>query len=654
MSKYSNHKKNKIPFLICLLCFWLVACFFYACNPRSEIKNEKAGFEIKEFNPLKNIDTTANINGIIQIFLDYSDAIDGFTIPSQQQLSGNGFVYSFQIKNTGLTPKKFFYKIYYQNESYKFPEIEQDDSSRQHPYAHENFYGSWENNKEGFRETPEIPADGKFHEVTGTFRIRGNPRDEQLFFASNVNEYWKRNPRTGKYSFLLTVVNADADKSNIPAYMVDLSAIADSSYINPYYYFLFGPGKDNPMVLKLSSTDTLFVKAQIPLDAGIYISPANFDSAKNSQYFLSRCGQNSHLYKTAVFNQFIHFIDSSSAFENIPVVDDVLNGDYTLTDYNWDKAFHSKDEMVRIMPQIAECPCEEINVDTNKQSVSIINKATTWGKWEKQNIGIITRHGFSYGTYTVKVKLTELLNKYGMWDGLTNAIWLITQSPESWNARRSCENQGYIPDYYGGGKNAKRASKISYSEIDFEILKTDPYCPEYIYPPAYAHPLANPYNVANWNIPYPEDGENSKDQIMVCCTNWDMACPQPENFDVGCQDVKSPYGIFQAHRWDNWYKAITEKTPASDDALFGSKYYYFQIIWKPEEIIWKIGPEKDKLQTVGYMNSTMTSIPNNQMLLVISQEFHSTAWWPGSPFLQSNIPFPAADLKGEVFEITIE
>ena len=86
----------------------------------------------------------------------------------------------------------------------------------------------------------------------------------------------------------------------------------------------------------------------------------------------------------------------------------------------------------------------------------------------------------------------------------------------------------------------------------------------------------------------------------------------------------------------------------------GSEYYYFQIEWKPTEIVWRIGPEKDRLRVVGYMNDEITSIPNNQMLLIISQEFHNTGWWLGSPYEQQFIPFPKNDLIGRIMEITVE
>jgi hypothetical protein len=54
------------------------------------------------------------------------------------------------------------------------------------------------------------------------------------------------------------------------------------------------------------------------------------------------------------------------------------------------------------------------------------------------------------------------------------------------------------------------------------------------------------------------------------------------------------------------------------------------------------------------VNSTITSIPDNQMLLIVTQEFHNTKWWIGSPYAQENIPFPKNDIEGKIFEVTIE
>jgi hypothetical protein len=140
----------------------------------------------------------------------------------------------------------------------------------------------------------------------------------------------------------------------------------------------------------------------------------------------------------------------------------------------------------------------------------------------------------------------------------------------------------------------------------------------------------------------------------VACTNWDLACPDPPHFAIGCHDVLYNGQAFAAHRWDRDYRAVTQKSIEADDALFGPNGYWFEITWRPEEIIWRIGPSPEELRVVGYMNSSMTSVPNTPMSLVISQEFHNTRWWPGSPYEQGCVPFPSKDLVGRVFEVRVE
>jgi len=230
---------------------------------------------------------------------------------------------------------------------------------------------------------------------------------------------------------------------------------------------------------------------------------------------------------------------------------------------------------------------------------------------------------------------------------------LLNQSNEEWNQRRICSKEGYLETYWGGPQD-KRVPSVSYSEIDFEILKTIPYCPPHAFPPAYLPARQNKNDIFNWHKALPEEVESQKEDIVVACTNWDMACWEPDNFGVGCQPITYKGQDFYSHRWDHWYRAITQKSLEKDKELFGSNYYYFQIEWNPTEIIWRIGPKKDKMRVVGYVNNTITSIPNNQMLLIITQEFHNSKWWVGAPFQQEYIPFPAEDIKGEIFEITIE
>ncbi len=91
-----------------------------------------------------------------------------------------------------------------------------------------------------------------------------------------------------------------------------------------------------------------------------------------------------------------------------------------------------------------------------------------------------------------------------------------------------------------------------------------------------------------------------------------------------------------------------------DDELNKRDYYYYQIEWKPDTIVWRIGPEKDQLKVIGYIDASMTTIPNNQMLMIVTQEYHPSIWWPESPQLLEYIPFPLSPIKGSILEMEIE
>ena len=161
--------------LRCILLIILLPVLFISCGQPAkspEIVSEL--FVIKDFNPATNWKRDQ------PLYLDYTEAkANGFIIPTIRQVEGGLFQVEFKIKNTGAAPQNFFFKIFYQNESYKFPERDPNDSTRQHPDAWENFYGSWEDVATTFIETGTIPADQDFHGIVGKFRIVGNPRSEQ-------------------------------------------------------------------------------------------------------------------------------------------------------------------------------------------------------------------------------------------------------------------------------------------------------------------------------------------------------------------------------------------------------------------------------------------------------------------------------------------
>lgn len=673
------------------LVFFIAIISLYSC------KKNNADFEVSDFAPINNFQT--NLDSLKTIELDYTDAIDsGFIIPTVRQVSEGVFKFEFSIKNNSKEPQIYYYKIYYQNETYKFSEQNCGDDKQ---LMSENFYGSWENTDIGFIKTEIIPNDNEFHKIKGEYRIVGNPRNEKLYYGdksrfssslkpsdsrikekineisnnpdwyksiqekaktNNVsverqleldaifilesqpqsggeyNNRWKRNPRVGLYSMMLAVTTTENIKNNIiPNYIQNINLQNNSVFVNPYVSLTEISSNQNNIVL-CKKSNVLKVVAHPDLGKGIYINISAFKNKNfDTTYFNSNCGYNYRMYKNAVFAQYMHSLKDDVLLNNIPVTADIFSEKYSIKDYA-DNVKEYYNKRVTMPVQVTKCPCETVNSDSISHSITVRNPASKPGENKKESVGVITRHGFTYGKYRAKVKLTRLLNDKYVWNGITDAIWLIYESNDDWNKRRICVGDGFQPTYYSGKKD-KRVPAISYSEIDFEILKASHRWP------------ATSYSNVNDR---PKDDPTMKDKIMVTCTNWDMACWEPKNFGVGVNSLDYDNQTFYLHRWDHWYNAVTLKNPQPEAELFNSDFYYFEIDWLPTEIIWKIGPSKDKMRVVGYMNNTVTSIPNNQMLMIFTQEFHITKWWPEAPFAQDNIPFPAKDYVGHIYELEIE
>ena len=231
-----------------------------------------------------------------------------------------------------------------------------------------------------------------------------------------------------------------------------------------------------------------------------------------------------------------------------------------------------------------------------------------------------------------------MLNEENIWNGLTYAFWLIYQDSHPWNNRR------YSPKGYVAKDDESQNPKLHpynyYSEIDIEIVKTSPYWPEMYY-----------WGEENPKPKYRDEKKNN--EVMYCCTNWDLASHDPQNFAAGINKIPYNKTVYDAMRWYDYYKALTIKTPFSND-IFKEEFYYYEIEWKPNEIIWRLGPTPNQMKVVGYMNDKYTSIPNNQMLCIITQEYHYSEWWPPIVFEQGLIPYNKTDIEGHVYEIVIE
>ena len=634
-----------------------------------------------------------NINIDSIIYLDYENAYyNGFRVPKEIDKKIN---FSFSV-NTD-TSEELYYMIYYQNESYKFPEFIKikkgnDSIISYNNLASENFYGSFTKTFLGFKKIDS-------NIVNNGFIIQGNPRNEERYFGESrsneinkeliiqniidkinrnedwlkdikqkaiknnisldeqirkdanwlvneniknkhINNRWKRNLRVGKYSFLL-VVCTKHDLDLIPIFIKDINKQLDGKFVNPYYYFLYGDGKKlkNTVITKIDNFTRL--KAKPPINNGIYInySPKRHKDTTNFSEILNHSEQ---LYENAAFAYYENERAVDEPVYNIPVISDFFGDGYTRKQYKKNSRKYKK-KKEEIYFSNSSSPGSTFGINKKDNTIYFFNPPSTPENLRKENVGIKTRHGFTYGKYTVKIKMSELMTDDYVWTGLTNAIWMLSESLKPWNNRRTCwiKNRGYQP-YYGAPKDVPTVPKMAYSEMDFEMVKAAEIWPKYSYP--------------DWSTrrrPRTEPKENY-DKIMIACTNWDLSCWAPPKFDVGVRQIGYGTDTFNVHRWHHWYGALTSKYPINDDKLFKPDYYYFQIEWKPTEIVWRVGPSKDSLFVVGYMNDSITSIANNQMIMVITQEYHQSKWWPLAPFEQENIPFPAKKLDGRLFEIEIE
>lgn len=657
---------------------------FFSCRNRE--------IEVTAFDPLKNYSEKLN-DTVYSLKADLNDAVlYGIEIPSVKQLPNGKFVFSFNLKNNSGEPQQFYYKIFYQNNTYKWSEGDSLD--------HENFYGSWENTDIEFKPTGVFDNEIT---LTDSFRIVGNPRNEKIYYGINpedvkitpellalytrkiyeepewkasvirkaaenkisendqvyfeclwainnrfendtaFNNRWKRNPRMGNYSFLLVVCNGN-DLGKIPREIKNIARTnPEGTFTNPFSYFLTGAGKQLKETQIVLSQKQLAVSAKLDGGTGIYIDPFKINSGLSKEYYSNNCGESDWLYRKAQFAQYFHHVNRNWQFANVKEARDVVAENLTREQYkNLISDYTKSQDLVHTYASIPSCPCKTVKSDSVSRALTITNPGNKDGEFKKEHVGITSRVGFTYGKWRAKIKFPKIISKDNVWNGLTTAFWLIFQSEAKWNIRRPCDGtNGYIPksvaDNAESVKEAKR--QINYSEIDFEILKESKYWTQTVY---------------GGRADYPKEDASQNHDITICCTNWDMACNQPKKFIVGAKTEEIDGKSYEYARWDFFSKLLTSKVAAPHDEVFNDDYFYFEIDWQPQRIIWRIGKDKKNLREICRMNSDITAIPSNQMVMVMSQEFHYQEWWPTAPFLQNFIPFPKNDLNGQLLEVEIE
>lgn len=614
----------------------------------------------------------------VALDMDLADAVtDGVVIPSMAQ-SPTGFGMDISVK--GETGKELYYKIYYQNESYKF-----DDKS---PLANENFYGSWEDVGIEFKPLG-------VGQTTDYIRIVGNPRDERIYYGQDLsanpydderiftkmneirnceewyesivqkaqrnnvdverqlyadavwtidnarnegefNNRWKRSPRAGIYSFMLIVCDKEG-LDMIPSYVKNIGMTDENGqFVNPYSWFAQNTSRH---IKVLKSRRVLKTRAVLSVDNGIFVkrSSQNNDVSDGE----CSCGNDERLYHDALYEQFFSDVSRQYTLRNIPLVKDVVGDEpYTRADYEDSKGKYSDEQRLNDYPVTAATPCRTVRLSDDGSYISIINPGSTPENMRKESTGIRSRVGFTYGKWRAKIKFPPMLNDDNVWNGLTYAFWLIYSDEHPWNYRRHNEVAGGYIDKGDDSENPVRHPDYHYSEIDIEIVKASKYWP------------VDYYGTRTDMENFTEDATQNND-VMYCCTNWDLASREPKNFKSGIDTINYDNQLFEANRWSELYKALTTRKPMPN-SVFSEPYYYYEIEWRPTEIIWRVGPSPDKMQVMGYMNDSFTSIPNNQMRCIVTQEYHYSEWWPPVVWEQGLIPYNKTDIEGRVFEVVVE
>ena len=625
-----------------------------------------------DFNPMLNFPE----GDTVHLDMDLKGVVNrGIEIPSARQCEEGAFVFSFEGE-AGM-----YYKIYYQNESYKFP--------NDHALSYENFYGSWEDVRVGFKK---ITTTGK---VFDSVRIVGNPRDERKYYGENLEEVtdleqniqemirtiknnpewyntvvqkaaennisvqcqlrrdakwiihdrqntgdcnnrWKRNPRVGCYSFMLVVCDEEALRT-LPEYIKNIGETdGNGNFVNPYTFFQNHRIKGVTVCI---SKRILKTRAVITPEYGLYINELTTLVDDDKPVEGPLMGTSPEFYSNALFEQFFSNVSRQYNLRNIPVIQDVVSDEnpYTRKQYEANKTRFDSSQLLYDYPVTSEKPGTTVMVDPSDNSIILINPGNKDPKnLRKESTGIKSRVGFTYGKFRGKIKFPVMLNDENVWNGLTNAFWMIHQANHAWNNRRPSQS-GYVGKE-SEGPNPERFRDYPYSEIDIEIAKASKFWP------------ANYYTEAKHL--HVEDASRNSD-VIFACTNWDMACLEPPKYSYGVFQMDYGKRKYEAMRWSPTTQAMTIRTPIRND-VFKNDYYYYEIEWRPESITWRLGPSPDNMTVVGYLTDQYSSIPDNQMLCIVTQEYHYSEWWAPVVFWQGLIPYNKSDIKGKVFEIVVE
>lgn len=459
--------------------------------------------------------------------------------------------------------------------------------------------------------------------------------DARFMYTSENQMAWPAYLNTlqmGEYEFMV-VAATDHGLTQVPEELRDLKRNGINKNLDAFNYFTQNRAIEGVAVYLVESEVAVFWN--VPLNTGIYINPEEAAlQSLDTTHFSSQCGADITHFDNALFEQFFHSKVGTVLQKNVNLV-----ADYRELNAQDLASLKSMPEASFIEARLsnADCPCRDIR--TTEEGLELRNPGfATTGKKVKQNIGVKSRVPTTYGRYLFEIEFPEHLSESQAWSGLTNAIWLVSDFNFD-NYRGPCFDRGYLPRVITADNRAGQTDSTIYSEIDFEIVYDR------------AHWPSTSYTPEQWRA---VDTTLKPGEIVVTTTNWDMGCFDPPQYSVGNYQACTVKGdtCYDFHRWDHDYQATTSKAAVQDDAILGKTYFY-EIDWSPTQIVWRIGPTAQQLQTIAVLTDEYSQIPDNAMNIVITQEFHHGSWWPDAPQSQEFVPFPKNDIKGVIKSIRI-
>lgn len=674
------------------------------------------------------------------------------------------FKFEFTVENTSPTDQYFYYKIYYQNESYKF-----DDTD---PKNYKNFYGSFgfdENKYQSIITSGPLAGNlitkgvGQGHwgvvqklvpanstiTVTDHFRIRGNPRNELMMYKGprledganaefmdnferleyiksngsvvydNTNHTWphsaetlvhmlvddgldldfdilrnngtnefnqcgdfnlgreNRNPQVGDYSFMLM---ASTDINEVPGHIVDISkkknALKKKVFVNPFAYFHSGAGSSLPSTKVLDATNKLkmyiepLLSSQQKYDNNLLVNPVSTNRGEvlvsdgpSQRSNISPCSEFlAEPYQQEFFG-WEGFDVKVKGF--VPFLADIIGDNWTQMDYTWHRNFvkrptkFSDGELIKAINDYRRVDGATPVPGTGNGELHLTIPGHTWdnitddqlvtyhysnGDVEdlavRESPTVNLRYPLTYGKYRAQIEFPEILSEDSVFNGITCAFW-----------------------FFGGGG---RRCDNDVTEFDIELYPAHPNDWFAWGPPRVAN--ADQYDHTNWspNVLYSKQDirvdismfDYRKDESNCDCT---FPVPNPIDMNTVVEEGDDPIIYTQSsggQNFDTWRNpsdtlpgriAIKQASRIKHDELFGKDFWY-EIEWTPTEVFYRIGPDENNLQLVGYMDGDRVKLPEAAETLIINIEFLGNA----DTYATEDIPFNSEPITAKIKQVIIE